>query len=98
MLKGLFDTGRCPTTKAGEYLAAVLKNFRNGETLNRAAGKALPILGLPLFEDCFSSLNEIKMAQDGTLRPNCSPFRYRTNRDGSRAAVANIEKHLGPGD
>ncbi len=63
MLKGLFDTGRCPTTKAGEFLTAVLTHFRSGEVLNRAAGKALPILGLPLFEDCFSSLNEAKMAQ-----------------------------------
>lgn len=63
MLKGLFDTGRCPTAKAGEFLASVLTHFRSGETLNRAAGKALPILGLPLFEDCFSSLNEAKMAQ-----------------------------------
>lgn len=62
MLKGLFDTGRCPTSKAGEFLSAVLTNFKS-EPLNRAAGKALPILGLPLFEDCFSSLNEMKMAQ-----------------------------------
>ncbi|MHC1763385.1 MAG: hypothetical protein AB9869_03620 [Verrucomicrobiia bacterium] len=62
MLKGLFDTGRCPTVKAGEFLSAVLSNFRS-EPLSRAAGKALPILGLPLFEDCFSSLNEQKMAQ-----------------------------------
>lgn len=63
MLKGLFDTGRCPTAKAGEFLTAVLTHFRSGEVLNRAAGKALPIIGLPLFEDCFSSLNEAKMAQ-----------------------------------
>lgn len=62
MLKGLFDTGRCPTSKAGEFLTTVLQNFRS-EPLNRAAGKALPILGLPLFEDCFSSLNESKMVQ-----------------------------------
>lgn len=63
MLKGLFDTGRCPTAKAGEFLTAVLAHFKIGEVLNRAAGKALPIIGLPLFEDCFSSLNEAKMAQ-----------------------------------
>jgi S-DNA-T family DNA segregation ATPase FtsK/SpoIIIE len=63
MLKGLFDTGRCPTAKAGEFLTAVLTHYRSGEVLNRAAGKALPIIGLPLFEDCFSSLNEAKMAQ-----------------------------------
>ena len=63
MLKGLFDTGRCPTAKAGEFLAEVLTHFHSGEVLNRAAGKALPIIGLPLFEDCFSSLNEAKMAQ-----------------------------------
>ena len=63
MLKGLFDTGRCPTAKAGEYLTEVLTHFHSGEVLNRAAGKALPIIGLPLFEDCFSSLNEAKMAQ-----------------------------------
>ena len=63
MLKGLFDTGRCPTAKAGEFLTEVLTNFHSGEVLNRAAGKALPIIGLPLFEDCFSSLNEAKMAQ-----------------------------------
>jgi S-DNA-T family DNA segregation ATPase FtsK/SpoIIIE len=62
MLKGLFDTGRCPTAKAGEFLSAVLENFRS-EPLGRAAGRALPIIGLPLFEDCFSSLNETKMAQ-----------------------------------
>lgn len=62
MVKGLFETGRCPTAKAGEFLSAVLLNFR-GEPLTRAAGKALPIIGLPLFEDCFSSLNEAKMAQ-----------------------------------
>jgi S-DNA-T family DNA segregation ATPase FtsK/SpoIIIE len=62
MLKGLFETGRCPTAKAGEFLSAVLANFRS-EPLNRAAGRALPIIGLPLFEDCFSSLNESKMAQ-----------------------------------
>jgi S-DNA-T family DNA segregation ATPase FtsK/SpoIIIE len=63
MLKGLFDTGRCPTAKAGEFLTEVLTHFHTGEVLNRAAGKALPIIGLPLFEDCFSSLNEAKMAQ-----------------------------------
>jgi S-DNA-T family DNA segregation ATPase FtsK/SpoIIIE len=63
MLKGLFETGRCPTAKAGEFLAEVLSHFYSGEVLNRAAGKALPIIGLPLFEDCFSSLNEAKMAQ-----------------------------------
>jgi S-DNA-T family DNA segregation ATPase FtsK/SpoIIIE len=62
MLKGLFDTGRCPTAKAGEFLSATLANFKS-EPLARAAGKALPIIGLPLFEDCFSSLNEPKMAQ-----------------------------------
>lgn len=62
MLKGLFETGRCPTAKAGEFLTAVLANFKS-EPLSRAAGKALPIIGLPLFEDCFSSLNETKMAQ-----------------------------------
>lgn len=62
MLKGLFDTGRCPTSKAGEFLTTVLQNFRS-EPLNRAAGKALPVIGLPLFEDCFSSLNESKMVQ-----------------------------------
>jgi S-DNA-T family DNA segregation ATPase FtsK/SpoIIIE len=39
-----------------------LENFRS-EPLNRAAGKALPVIGLPLFEDCFSSLNESKMIQ-----------------------------------
>jgi S-DNA-T family DNA segregation ATPase FtsK/SpoIIIE len=63
MLKGLFDTGRCPTAKAGEFLTEVLTHFHGGEVLNRAAGKALPIIGLPLFEDCFGSLNEAKMAQ-----------------------------------
>jgi DNA segregation ATPase FtsK/SpoIIIE, S-DNA-T family len=63
MLKGLFDTGRCPTAKAGEFLFDVLTHFHSGEVLNRAAGKALPIIGLPLFEDCFSALNEEKMAQ-----------------------------------
>jgi S-DNA-T family DNA segregation ATPase FtsK/SpoIIIE len=63
MLKGLFDTGRCPTAKAGEFLTEVLTHFHSGEVLNRAAGKALPIIGLPLFEDCFSSLNEAKMVQ-----------------------------------
>lgn len=62
MLKGLFETGRCPTAKAGEFLWAVLTNFKS-EPLSRAAGKALPTIGLPLFEDCFSSLNEVKMAQ-----------------------------------
>jgi S-DNA-T family DNA segregation ATPase FtsK/SpoIIIE len=62
MVKGLFDTGRCPTSKAGEFLTGVLENFRS-EPLNRAAGKALPVIGLPLFEDCFSSLNESKMIQ-----------------------------------
>lgn len=62
MLRGLLDTGRCPTAKAGEFLSAVLNNFKS-EPLNRAAGKALPVVGLPLFEDCFSSLNEVKMAQ-----------------------------------
>ena len=63
MMKGLFETGRCPTAKAGEFLTAVLHNFKNGEPLIRAAGKALPTIGLPLFEDCFSSLNESKMVQ-----------------------------------
>ncbi len=62
MLKGLFDTGRCPTGKAGEFLMSVLKRFKDGEIITRAAGKSLPIIGLPLFEDCFSSLNEAKMA------------------------------------
>lgn len=63
MVKGLFETGRCPAAKVGEFLTAALSNFKGGEPLNRAAGKALPVIGLPLFEDCFSSLNESKMAQ-----------------------------------
>ena len=63
MVKGLFDTGRCPTAKAGAFLSAVLTNFKGGEPLKRAAGKAMPVIGLPLFEDCFSSLNESKMVQ-----------------------------------
>lgn len=63
LLKGLFDTGRCPTAKVGEYLSSVLTLFRDGEVFTRAAGKSLPVIGLPLYEDCFSSLNESKMAQ-----------------------------------
>lgn len=63
MVKGLFETGRCPTAKAGEFLTAVLLKFKNGDPLIRAAGKELPTIGLPLFEDCFSSLNESKMVQ-----------------------------------
>jgi len=63
LLKGLFDTGRCPTAKVGEFLTAVLNLFKNGEVLTRSAGKSLPVIGLPLFEDCFSSLNEAKMVQ-----------------------------------
>jgi DNA segregation ATPase FtsK/SpoIIIE, S-DNA-T family len=62
MLKGLFDSGRCPTAKAGEFLSDALTRFRDGEVLMRAAGKSLPTLGLPLFEDCFSSLSDAKMA------------------------------------
>jgi len=30
----------CPTAKVGEFLSAVLSNFKNGEPLHRAAGKA----------------------------------------------------------
>lgn len=63
MVKGLFDTGRCPTSKAGEFLTSVLAHYKSGEVFTRAAGKALPIIGLPLFEDCFSALSESKMAQ-----------------------------------
>lgn len=62
MLKGLFQIRSCPTPKAGEFLQQTLANFRD-QALRRAAGKALPVLGLPLFEDCFSSLNDSKMAQ-----------------------------------
>jgi len=62
MLKGLFETRRCPTAKVGDFLTAVLSSA-SSEPLGRAAGKALPIIGLPLFEDCFSSLNAAKMAQ-----------------------------------
>ncbi|MYM36579.1 hypothetical protein GTP38_19810 [Duganella sp. FT94W] len=62
LLKGLFDWGKCPTAKTGEYLQAVLERFKE-EPLSRAAGKALPVIGLPLAEDCFSSLNEQKMRQ-----------------------------------
>ncbi|MDY7577266.1 FtsK/SpoIIIE domain-containing protein [Herbaspirillum sp. RTI4] len=62
LLKGLFDTGRCPTTKVGEYLEAVLEAFKD-EPLTRAAGRSLPIIGLPRFDDCFSSLNDKKMGQ-----------------------------------
>ncbi len=62
MLRGLFQTGRCPTTKAGEFLQQTLANHKD-LPLGRAAGKALPILGLPLFEECFGSLNDAKMGQ-----------------------------------
>lgn len=62
LLKGLFDWGKCPTAKTGEYLQAVLEGFKE-EPLTRAAGRALPVIGLPLSEDCFSSLNEQKMRQ-----------------------------------
>ena len=62
LLKGLFDTGRCPTAKVGEYLKAVLEEFKS-EPLKRAAGKSLPVIGLPRFDDCFSSLNDGKMGQ-----------------------------------
>lgn len=63
MVRGLFETGRCPTAKTGEYLDAVLRRCHAGETLTRAAGQSLPAIGLPRFEDCFSSLNEAKMMQ-----------------------------------
>lgn len=63
MTKGLFDCRGCPTPKAGEFLWAVLEKNKAGEPLSRAAGKSLPVIGLPLFEDCFSSLNEAKMGQ-----------------------------------
>lgn len=62
LLKGLFDTGRCPTAKVGEYLQAVLEAFKT-EPLKRAAGKSLPIIGLPRFDDCFSSMNDGKLHQ-----------------------------------
>ncbi|AMP07638.1 FtsK/SpoIIIE domain-containing protein [Collimonas pratensis] len=62
LLKGLFDSGRCPTAKVGEYLQAVLEAFKT-EPLRRAAGKSLPVIGLPRFDDCFSSLNDGKMRQ-----------------------------------
>lgn len=65
LMKGLFETGRCPTAKAGEYLEKVLRDCKDGETLPRAAGKALPVIGLPRSEDCFSSLNDAKMGQAG---------------------------------
>lgn len=65
LIRGLFETGRCPTAKAGEYLDRVLQECKAGETLARAAGKALPVIGLPRSEDCFSSLNDIKMGQAG---------------------------------
>ncbi|MCC7643313.1 MULTISPECIES: FtsK/SpoIIIE domain-containing protein [unclassified Janthinobacterium] len=60
LLKGLFDTGSCPTVKVGAYLRAVLQFYKD-EPLVRAAGKALPVIGLPLSEDAFASLNEAKM-------------------------------------
>lgn len=63
MVRGLFETGRCPTAKTGEYLDAVLRRCQAGETLTRAAGQSLTAIGLPRFEDCFSSLNEAKMMQ-----------------------------------
>jgi DNA segregation ATPase FtsK/SpoIIIE, S-DNA-T family len=63
LVRGLFETGRCPTAKAGEYLVRVLRECKAGETLARLAGKALPAIGLPRSEDCFSSLNDIKMGQ-----------------------------------
>ncbi len=65
LVRGLFETGRCPTAKAGEYLDRVLRECKTGETLARAAGKALPVIGLPRSEDCFSSLNDVKMGQAG---------------------------------
>ena len=33
MLKGLFDTGRCPTAKAGEFLTAVLRHLPQRRSL-----------------------------------------------------------------
>ena len=63
LVRGLFETGRCPTAKAGEYLDRVLRDCKTGETLTRAAGKALPTIGLPRFEDCFSSLSDAKTGQ-----------------------------------
>lgn len=62
LLKGLFDTGRCPTVKVGEYLQTVLEAFKS-EPLSRAAGRSLPVIGLPRFDDCFSSLNDVKVKQ-----------------------------------
>ena len=60
MVKGLFDTSRCPTPKVGEYLRAVMESNKSGEPLLRAAGKALPVIGLPRYEDCFDTLNDNK--------------------------------------
>jgi DNA segregation ATPase FtsK/SpoIIIE, S-DNA-T family len=68
MLKGLFETGGCPTGKAAEYLHRVLCLFRAGQTLVRAAGQALPVLGLPKYEDCFSSLTGMRMGQASQWR------------------------------
>jgi S-DNA-T family DNA segregation ATPase FtsK/SpoIIIE len=41
MVKGLFDTGRCPTAKVGDYLRDVLSQRQKGEPILLAAGKAL---------------------------------------------------------
>jgi S-DNA-T family DNA segregation ATPase FtsK/SpoIIIE len=45
MQKGLFETGRCPTSKAGEFLSAVLTNFKSGEPLNRVFSASLRCRG-----------------------------------------------------
>ena len=68
LIKGLFDTSRCPTAKVGEYLRTVMENNKNGEPLLRAAGKALPVIGLPRYEDCFDTLNDKKSIQPAQWR------------------------------
>ena len=60
MIRGLFDCGRFPIGTAARFISAVLIEFKEGTPLLKAAGKHLPKLDLPRFEDCFLSLGPAK--------------------------------------
>lgn len=68
MIRGLFDAGYFGIESAAEYIQEVMRGVEDGTLLVTAAGLKLPLLGLPLYEDCFKPLVDKKLGQPSQWR------------------------------
>ena len=86
LTKGLLQTYSPSSESAARYLSAVFHiAVDQGVTLAIAAGRALPLLGLPLFENCFAKIPTTQPSKwRDRLRRHWRNESYLSKRDTNR--------------